>query len=195
MSRLADAFDLASQLHADQRRKATAVPYVAHLLQVCGLVLEDGGDEDEAIAALLHDAPEDQGGTRTLSLIRERFGDRVADIVAGCSDAMPAPGEAKAPWRGRKTAYLAHLDEAAPSVLKVSLADRLHNGRSLVADLAVTGPAVWDRFNAGPADQAWFFGAALAVYERRLPGSWNLPAFREVVTAIQGAVLDIADLG
>jgi (p)ppGpp synthase/HD superfamily hydrolase len=195
MSRLADAFDLASQLHADQRRKASAVPYVAHLVQVCGLVLEDGGDDDEAIAALLHDAPEDQGGTRTLALIRERFGDRVADIVVGCSDAMPAPGEAKAPWRERKTAYLAHLEEAPPSVLKVSLADRLHNGRSLVADLAVTGPAVWDRFNAGPEDQAWFFGAALAVYERRLPGSWNLPAFREVVAAIQDAVHDIADRG
>jgi (p)ppGpp synthase/HD superfamily hydrolase len=189
MTRLTDAVVLAAELHADQRRKASKVPYLAHLLQVCGMVLEDGGSEDDAIAALLHDAPEDQGGEATLLRIRQAFGERVAAIVAGCSDAMPARGEAKAPWRERKTLYLAHLEAADASVLRVSLADRLQNGRSLLADLAISGAATWDRFNAGPSDQAWFFGAALDVYERRLPGSWNLPEFRQAVHEIQAAAV------
>jgi len=184
VTRFTDAVTLAAELHASQTRKASAVPYIAHLLQVCGLVLEDGGTEDEAIAALLHDAAEDQGGRATLDRIHRRFGERVAEIVAGCSDAMPARGAAKAPWRERKEAYLDHLASADPSVLKVSLADRLHNGRSLLADVAVRGDALWDRFNAPPADQAWFYEASLAAYEFHAPDSWNLPAFREVARSV-----------
>lgn len=184
MNRFLEAVALADELHADHRRKSTNVPYISHLLGVCSLVLEDRGDTDEAIAALLHDAVEDQGGRSTLELIRERFGDRVAGIVAGCSDDMPDRGQAKLPWRQRKEAYLAHLAEADPSVLKVALADRLHNGRSLLAELAADGPAVWRRFNAPPEDQAWFFQTALAVYEARAATSWNLPAFREVAAAV-----------
>lgn len=187
MNRFLEAVALADELHAGQRRKSTDVPYIAHLLQVCGLVLEDGGNVDEAIAALLHDAAEDQGGRATIALIRERFGDRVADIVVGCSDDMPMPGEAKLPWRDRKEAYLAHLAVADASVLKISIADRLHNGRSLLADLAVSGPAVWQRFNAPPGDQAWFYQASLALYEQRAASSWNLPAFRETVAALVAA--------
>lgn len=187
MNRIAEAAALALELHASQVRKATGVPYASHLFQVCGMVLEDGGDEDEVVAALLHDAAEDQGGRATLAMIRDRFGDRVAEIVAGCSDAMPERGERKAPWRERKEAYMAHLREADASVLRLALADRLQNGRSLLADLAAQGPTVWQHFNAPPADEAWFYRSVLEVCAQRSPTSWNLPAFRQVVAQISAA--------
>jgi (p)ppGpp synthase/HD superfamily hydrolase len=188
---LTDQFDravmYAVELHRSQTRKATQVPYVTHLFAVCSLVLEDGGTEDEAIAALLHDGPEDQGGEPVLAEIRARFGDEVANTVAGLSDAMPAAGEAKAPWGERKLAYLGHLGKASASVLKVSLADKLHNARSILTDLQADGEAVWDRFNAGRPDQAWYFGELLRIFEARLPGSRNLAEFRRVVGELFGA--------
>ncbi len=162
-------------------RKATSIPYVSHLFAVCSLVLEDDGTEDEAIASLLHDGPEDQGGEAVLDEIRARFGVEVAAIVAGLSDAMPSPGEAKPPWRSRKEGYLRHLHEASPSVLRVSLADKLHNARSILVDLRADGEAVWDRFNSGRAEQAWYYGELLGIFERRLPASRNLPDLRSVV--------------
>jgi (p)ppGpp synthase/HD superfamily hydrolase len=195
MNRFLEAVALADELHADQRRKATGVPYISHVLQVCGLVLEDRGDTDEAVAAILHDTVEDQGGVETLALIRARFGNSVADIVAGCSDDMPSPTEAKLPWRQRKEAYLAHLRITDESVLKVSLADRLHNGRSLLADLAMLGPELWQHFDAPPEEQAWLFESSLAVYEERAPGSWNLPAFREVAAEVSRAARSAAGQG
>lgn len=184
--RFAEAVLYAMKLHREQVRKESTIPYVTHLFAVCGLVLEDGGTEDEAISALLHDGPEDQGGVAVLNEIRARFGQEVADTVAVLSDAMPAAGEEKAPWRERKEAYLAHLGEASASVLKVSLADKLHNARSILTDLGEIGEAVWDRFNAGRSDQAWYFGALLRVFEARLPGSRNLPDFRRVVGELFG---------
>jgi GTP pyrophosphokinase len=113
--------------------------------------------------------------------ISARFGAAVADAVAGLSDAMPAAGERKAPWRERKEAYLRHLGGASSSVLKVALADKLHNARSILVDLGSGGEAVWDRFNAGRSEQAWYFGELLNAFEARLPGSRNLPEFRRVV--------------
>ena len=182
---LTDRFDravrYAIELHRGQLRKQTTIPYLSHLFAVCSLVLEDGGTEDEAIAALLHDGPEDQGGVVVLDQIRRRFGDVVAAMVAGLSDAMPALDEEKAPWRERKEAYLRHLGEASASVLKVSLADKLHNARSIQIDLQADGEAVWDRFNAGRSDQAWYYAELLRAFEVRLPGSRNLPEFRRVV--------------
>jgi len=180
-SRFDQAVLYALELHRAQVRKATSIPYVTHLFAVCSLVLEDGGSEDEAIAALLHDGPEDQGGKPVLDAIRARFGEEVASTVAGLSDAMPAPGEKKAPWRQRKEAYLRHLDEASASVLKVSLADKLHNARSILVDLRAAGESVWNRFSAGRSEQAWYFAALLAIFERRQAGSRNLPEFRKVV--------------
>ena len=152
--RLDDAFVLARELHAGQRRKGTDIPYLGHLMAVAALVIEDGGDEDEAIAALLHDAVEDQGGPPTLVLIRGRFGTRVAAIVAACSDTDETP---KPPWRARKEAYLAHLrDPDLPEgTLRVSLADKLHNARAILADLRA-GHDVFARFNAPRQDQAWY---------------------------------------
>ena len=176
----------AIELHRTQLRKATTTPYVTHLFAVCSLVLEDGGTEDEAIAALLHDGPEDQGGEAVLNDVRARFGDEVASTVAGLTEPMPAPGEEKAPWRERKEAYLRHLREASASVLRVSLADKLHNARSILVDLRADGEAVWERFNAGRPDQAWYYRELSSVFERRLPGSQNLPEFRQVVGELFG---------
>lgn len=182
---LTDRFDravlYAIDLHRSQLRKATSIPYVTHLFAVCSLVLEDGGSEDEAITALLHDGPEDQGGEAVLSEIRARFGEPVANLVEALSDAMPAPGDSKAPWRARKEDYLVHLAEAPDAVLRVSLADKLHNSRSILVDLQVDGEAVWDRFNAGRSEQAWYYGELLAIFEQRLPGSRNLPELRQVI--------------
>ncbi len=160
------ALSFAAALHARQLRKGSDVPYVAHLLATAGIALEHGASEDEAIAALLHDAVEDQGGPPTLAAIRRRFGSVVADIVAGCSDTDQVP---KPPWRPRKEAYLAHLQHASASIRLVSAADKLHNARSTVADLRVQGPSVWSRFSAGPRDQLWYYDALVATFRRRGP--------------------------
>ena len=130
-NRFEEAFSYATRLHAGQYRKDTTVPYVAHLLGVASLVLEGGGDEDQAIAALLHDAVEDQGGKATLEEIRRRFGETVAAIVEGCTDAMTIP---KPPWRERKEAYIVHLRTASAPQRLVSAADKLHNARAILAD-------------------------------------------------------------
>ncbi|MCX7168598.1 MAG: HD domain-containing protein [Rhodocyclales bacterium] len=130
-ARFSEALTLAHHLHGGQVRKGTAVPYVAHVLAVAGIALEHGADEDEAIAALLHDAVEDCGGAPVLADIRHRFGDRVADIVSACSDTDVTP---KPPWQARKEAYLAHLKDAPASVRLVSAADKLHNARTILAD-------------------------------------------------------------
>ena len=153
----------ASALHRTQKRKGTEIPYVAHLLSVVSLALEAGADEDEAIAAVLHDAVEDQGGAPTLAAIRERFGDRVAMIVDGCTDTDVTP---KPPWRARKEAYLAHLAEAPASVRLVSLCDKLHNARSILSDLRAQGGQVWDRFTGGRDGSLWYYRELAQAYRR-----------------------------
>lgn len=154
--RFDQAFLFASALHRSQLRKTTSVPYLSHLLAVTSLVLEHGGDEDEAIAALLHDAVEDQGGLPTLEQIRSRFGERVAEIVKGCTDAWTKP---KPPWLERKRAYLEHLRTASSSVRLVSAADKLHNARSVLKDYLAIGEALWSRFNSGRDQQLWYYRA------------------------------------
>ncbi len=161
--RFEDALVYATQAHAGQRRKETGVPYVAHLLAVCALVLEDGGDEDEAIAALLHDVVEDQGGAARAAEVRERFGDRVADIVVACSDTDAKP---KPPWRPRKEAYLAHVSAAPDAARRVSLADKVHNARAILADYRLVGEAVWSRFSAGGDDQMWYYESLVDALRR-----------------------------
>jgi (p)ppGpp synthase/HD superfamily hydrolase len=155
-ARFEEALILAVRWHAGQVRKETTIPYMAHLLGVASLVLEQGADEDEAIAALLHDAVEDQGGAVALEEIRRRFGDGVAEIVAGCTDAWTTP---KPPWRERKEAYIAHLRQAPASVRLVSAADKLHNARAILADYRALGEALWSRFNGGKAGTLWFYRA------------------------------------
>jgi (p)ppGpp synthase/HD superfamily hydrolase len=168
-ARFADALAWAAELHCDQTRKGTAIPYISHLLAVTALVLEHGADEDEAIAALLHDAVEDQGGVPTLAEIRRRFGDRVADIVDVVSDTDVVP---KPPWRERKEGYLHHLaDPTTPtSALLVSAADKLHNARSILTDLQAEGDQIWSRFNAGPEEQLWYYRSLVDILSSRLPG-------------------------
>jgi (p)ppGpp synthase/HD superfamily hydrolase len=152
------ALQFASGLHHDQARKGGHIPYVAHLMSVCALVLESGGDEDQAIAALLHDAVEDRGGRSTLDTIRQMFGDRVATTVESCSDSMATNPDKKLPWQSRKDKYLEHLRSANADALIVSAADKLHNARAILADYRELGEGLWSRFNAPKQDQLWFYG-------------------------------------
>ena len=156
-----EALDYAVGVHRDQRRKGTQVPYVTHLLAVVAIVGENGGTEDEVVAALLHDAPEDQGGRERLEDIRERFGDEVAGIVAGCTDTYEDP---KPPWRERKEAYVAHIYHAPESVRLVSAADKLHNARAILADLRVVGDEIWQRFTGGKEGTLWYYRALVAAF-------------------------------
>lgn len=160
--RFEGALVYAFQLHSDQLRKGSEVPYMAHLLGVTSLVLEDGGSEDEAIAALLHDAVEDQGGMQTLDEIRHRFGDTVADIVAGCTDAFETP---KPPWEQRKIDYLNHLKDAGPMVRRVSLADKLYNARAILRNLHTIGPRTWQRFNGGKQGSLWYYRSLVDIFQ------------------------------
>jgi (p)ppGpp synthase/HD superfamily hydrolase len=162
--RFREALAYAVELHAGQTRKGTTVPYVGHLLGVCALVVEDGGDEDEAIAALLHDAGEDAGGSKTIATIGERFGDRVAGIVEECSDTLEQP---KPPWRGRKEQYLARLERTSAEAIRVSLADKLYNVRTIVRDQRAVGDSVWERFGARPADVLWYYRSSAHAFRRR----------------------------
>ena len=154
--KLEEALLYAVRLHRDQTRKGTGVPYVTHLLAVAAIVGESGGTEDEVIAGLLHDAPEDAGGEARLEEIRDRFGDNVADIVAGCTDTYEDP---KPPWRARKEAYIAHLANAPASVRLVSAADKLHNARSVLSDYRAVGEDLWGRFNGGRDGTLWYYRA------------------------------------
>jgi (p)ppGpp synthase/HD superfamily hydrolase len=172
--RFDQALVLASELHRRQERKGRGTPYVSHLLAVCSIVLDNGGDEDEAIAALLHDAAEDQGGQTTLDMIEARFGPRVAGIVAACSDTFEVP---KPPALERKRAYLAHLDGdgTSRSVLLVSAADKVHNLRSTLDDYNEIGPGLWARFKLSPPEQLWYYRSLSDIYDRRLGGPMARP--------------------
>src|SRR5918995_672712 len=151
--RFQSALVLACELHSGQVRKGSkGIPYVGHLLGVASIVIEDGGDEDEAIAALLHDAPEDQGGEATLARIRSEYGERVGAIVEACTDTLENP---KPPWRGRKERYIAHLEEAAEDVLRVSLAGKGQNGGGFPRDYRGEGGGVGPRFGGPPGGSLW----------------------------------------
>lgn len=159
--RFATALVYATHLHANQVRKDGKVPYITHLLSVAALVLENGGTEDEAIAGLLHDAIEDQGGDPTRHEIRQRFGDHVTAIVDGCTEPVTVP---KSSWKTRKVGYLEQIRLASASVRRVSLADKLHNARSLLASLHQEGDLVWSRFNAERTQILWFYNALCDLY-------------------------------
>ena len=144
----------AAKLHREQRRKGSKVPYVSHLLAVASLVIEHGGDEDEAIAALLHDAIEDQGGPAARDRILRRFGGRVAKIVEGCTDSQAIP---KPPWEERKRVYIARIGEESRSVRLVSAADKLHNARCILSDYRNLGEEVWRRFEGRREGTLWYY--------------------------------------
>ncbi|MBE9033635.1 HD domain-containing protein [aff. Roholtiella sp. LEGE 12411] len=161
--RFTAALTYATQLHANQVRKSSGIPYVAHLLGVTSIALEYGANEDEAIAALLHDAVEDQGGAATREEIRRRFGDNVTAIVDGCTDADTTP---KPPWRKRKEAYIAHIPTASPSVLLVSSADKLYNAQSIIKDYRVLGESLWERFQGGREGTLWYYRALVDAFKK-----------------------------
>ncbi len=161
--RFEDALVWANRLHADQKRKGSLIPYVSHLMSVAGLVFEAGGDEEQAIAALLHDAVEDQGGPGTLTEIRRRFGERVARIVDACTDSDEEP---KPPWRARKEAYVASIAHKPAEACLVSCADKLHNARAILADHRRVGEAVWDRFTGGKEGSLWYYRALVTEFRR-----------------------------
>ncbi len=161
-SRFQEALVLAFSLHADQKRKGTSVPDIAHRLGVTSRGVANGADEDEAIAALLHDAVEDQGGIQTRQLIQQRFGERVAQIVDGLSDSHTTP---KPPWRERKEKYLAHLRQADASVRLVSAADKLYNARSILKDYQLHGEPIWDRFRDGKEGTLWYYHSLVELFK------------------------------
>jgi len=175
------ALAYAARLHRDQRRKGSGIPYVSHLLATAALTIEHGGDEDEAIAALLHDAVEDQGGEATRRAIRRRFGARVGAIVDECSDADTIP---KPPWRERKQRYVAHLAAASPSARLVCACDKLHNALSILSDLERHGEALWDRFRGGREGTLWYY-RAIADELLRAGGGTAAAALAHVVGEIE----------
>jgi (p)ppGpp synthase/HD superfamily hydrolase len=162
--RFEDAVAYAVNLHAAQYRKGSRIPYVSHLFAVTSLVLEDGGDEDQAIAALLHDAAEDQGGEKTLKEIEDLFGIRVAEIVAECTDSLVTP---KPSWKNRKEKYLENLKHAPLDIKRISLADKLHNARSIVMDLRKSGSQIWSRFNGGKEGTLWYYQSLAQIFKER----------------------------
>jgi (p)ppGpp synthase/HD superfamily hydrolase len=155
-----------ARLHRDQVRKGTSTPYITHLLAVASIVGENGGTEDEVVAALLHDAPEDQGGEARLKDIRARFGDGVAEIVDGCTDTYATP---KPPWRERKERYLAHLADAPESVCLVASADKLHNARTVLSDYRLLGEDLWTRFNGKKEGTLWYYRAVVGTLQGNGP--------------------------
>ncbi len=159
--RFIDAARYAAEAHGSQARKGTGVPYLAHLLAVASFVLEAGGDEDAAIAALLHDAAEDQGGRARLDDIRARFGARVAHIVEGCTDSWQGQKE---PWMERKERYVEHARTLDRDTLLVSAADKVHNAYAILRDLRTHGDKVWARFKAPPDDIIWYYDALVRAF-------------------------------
>jgi len=178
------ALAFAARTHRTQTRKGSGIPYIGHLLGVASLVIEDGGSEDETIAALLHDAAEDQGGEAMLAEIRATFGDAVGDIVLACSDTLE---ETKPPWQTRKETYLEHLRAQPPAVLRVSLADKLFNARAILRDYLVVGDELWDRFRAGREGQLWYYDELADVFAELSRGPMA-SELREVVDELRQAV-------
>jgi len=179
--RFDQAFRFAAEKHATQTRKRTPVPYLSHLMSVAALVLEAGGDEDQAIAALLHDVVEDCGGEPVLAEVRQRFGERVAGIVQGCSDAYTIP---KPPWKQRKLDYLESLRRAGDDVRLVSAADKLHNVRTILADYRVEGDSVWNRFSGQRDGTLWYYRAVLDLLRAGRPNRL-LDELQRVVTELE----------
>lgn len=180
-SRFDDALRYAHEVHRHQQRKGSGAPYIGHLLGVASIVLDDGGTEDEAIGALLHDAAEDHGGRERLSDLRSRFGDEVARIVEDCTDSWETP---KKPWVERKRGYVEHARNLSPSSLRVSAADKVHNAYAILRDLRNSGDQVWDRFNA-PADDVVEYYEDLVRAFRQSGGGKLVEELERIVKGIQ----------
>ena len=179
--RFDDAFVYAHEVHGTHIRKGNGAPYIGHLIGVASIVIDDGGTEDEAIAALLHDAPEDRGGRERLEDIRARFGDGVAKIVEDCTDSWTIP---KAPWAERKKKYAEHARTLDAASLRVSAADKVHNAYAILRDLRNVGDTVWDRFNAGADDILAYYQSLVRAY-REAGGGRLVDELDRIVRAIE----------
>jgi (p)ppGpp synthase/HD superfamily hydrolase len=188
--RFRKAMVYAARLHAQQARKGTDQPYIGHLMGVAALVLRYGGVEDEAIAAMLHDAVEDQGGRATLDAIRGKFGERVARIVEGCTDSYATP---KPAWRTRKQQYIDHARRASSEVVLVSAADKLYNVRDILFDYRLLGENLWERFTAGRAGVLWYYRALVTAFRGMLSSGprEELPLLRLLVDDLDRAVTEL----
>jgi (p)ppGpp synthase/HD superfamily hydrolase len=187
-ARFLDALNYAVTLHGTDNRKGSSVPYIAHLLGVCALVLTDGGTDDEATGALLHDALEDHPAETSREIIAERFGMKVLSIVEGCTDTSPDyKGGPKEPWRQRKERYLKHVQHANPEVLRVALADKLDNVRSMLADYRHVGESLWSRFNAGKKDQLWLLRSLVRAFRSAGANGFLVEEFDRTVSEFEAA--------
>lgn len=175
--RFLEAFQYAFSLHNGQVRKRTDTPYIAHLLGVASLVLANGGNEDQAIAALLHDAVEDAGGLKTLQVIRQLFGEQVAQIVDECTDSYQIP---KLAWLERKKAYLLRLPTTSRMTHLVSLADKVDNTRSILYDLRRDGECVFLRFGGGKSGTIWYYRSLADYFRDHYPSALTDELFRTV---------------
>jgi GTP pyrophosphokinase len=180
-NRFDEAFRYAHELHRAQTRKGSAAPYIGHLMGVASIVLDDGGDEDEAIGALLHDAAEDHGGRETLADIRSRFGDSVARIVEDCTDSWTTP---KAPWIERKRQYIEHARTLPGPSLRVSAADKVHNAYAILRDLRNHGESVWERFSATPDDVMNYYASLVRAF-RQAGGGKLVDELERIVRGIE----------
>jgi (p)ppGpp synthase/HD superfamily hydrolase len=197
--RFQEALTFAARVHAGDLRKGTTIPYIAHLLSVCSLILSDGGSEDEAIAGLLHDTLEDHPEVVSRDEIERRFGGRVLSLVERCTDVpQDYAGGPKPPWRQRKERYLEHLRKADPGELRVSLADKIDNARAMVSDYRVLGEALWSRFNADRSEQLWYYRALVDTLRDARPAGRLLAQLEGLVSELErltgaGASLTVAE--
>jgi (p)ppGpp synthase/HD superfamily hydrolase len=183
--RFDEALAYVAHLHRTQLRKGGDIPYLGHLLSVSSLVIEGGGTETQAIAGLLHDAVEDQGGAPILAEIRAKFGDDVATIVDQCSDTDVVP---KPPWKARKEAYIAHLHTASDDTILVSLADKLDNARALLRDYRIVGAELWQRFSVNdPKEHLWYYRSLLEVFKDRNQ-TWLVDELDRVITTLEESI-------
>jgi (p)ppGpp synthase/HD superfamily hydrolase len=182
-NRFVDALGYAAELHLHQRRKGKGQPFIGHLLGVAAIVIQHGGGEDVVIAALLHDAVEDHGGLPRLAEIREKFGERVARIVDGCTDSYEVSGE-KREWGERKRAYIEKVTQEPEDVRLVSAADKLANAREVLADYRLEGDAVFDRFQGRKQGTLWYYRALVNIF-RKAGASPLVDELDRVVTELE----------
>lgn len=182
----AKAVQYAASAHAQQKRNGTDIPYIAHLLAVASIALEHGANENEAIAALLHDAPEDAGGEERLEDIRKQFGDIVAEIVEGCTDTFATP---KPAWKKRKEDYIAKIPSASSSIRFISASDKLHNARSILRDYREIGDDLWSRFAGGKVGVLWYYRSLISAYGQG--ESFRREGFEDLVVELNNVVSEL----
>lgn len=183
-SKVALAFDFAAREHQHQIRKSTDIPYISHLMSVSALILENGGDEYQAIAGLLHDVIEDAKPSSRIPVVRTEiaklFGSKVSEIVEACTDGLPDTNGLKPPWKPRKEAYILSLEGKTSDTLLVSCCDKLHNARAILSDLKTVGVSVFNRFSATTEETIWYYESLSKLFLNKLQNKKGEIAAREL---------------